>query len=179
MILATNNGKKPFDNPKVRQAIAHAINREELISAESGFGVPIGSHFAPHNKAYIDLTKTYPFDLAKAKALLAEAGYPNGFEASLKLPPVGYAQRAGEVMANQLGKIGIKLAIIQPAVAAMALRGRSRSATTTSPSSPTPRPTISIAMPATATTGATIRPSSRPSGARSWPPPTSPSATSS
>ena len=45
-------------------------------SAESGFGVPIGSHFAPHNKAYIDLTKTYPFDIAKAKALLAEAGYP-------------------------------------------------------------------------------------------------------
>jgi len=113
VILATNNGKKPFDNPKVRQAIAHAINREELISAESGFGVPIGSHFAPHNKAYVDLTKTYPFDLAKAKALLAEAGYPNGFEASLKLPPVGYAQRAGEVLANQLGKIGIKLTITQ------------------------------------------------------------------
>jgi peptide/nickel transport system substrate-binding protein len=113
VILATNNGKKPFDNLKVRQAIAHAINRDELISAESGFGVPIGSHFAPHNKAYIDLTKTYPFDLAKAKALLAEAGYPNGLEASLKLPPVGYAQRAGEVIASQLGKIGIKVVITQ------------------------------------------------------------------
>jgi peptide/nickel transport system substrate-binding protein len=111
VILATNNGKKPFNELKVRQAIAHAINREELISAESGYGVPIGSHFAPHNKAYVDLTRTYPFDIAKAKALLAEAGYPNGFEATLKLPPVGYAQRAGEVMANQLGKIGIKIAI--------------------------------------------------------------------
>src|SRR5262249_10584258 len=66
-----------------------------------------------HNKAWIDLSKTYPFDLAKANALLAEAGYPNGFEASLKLPPVGYAQRAGEVIANQLGKIGIKIAITQ------------------------------------------------------------------
>jgi peptide/nickel transport system substrate-binding protein len=113
VILATNNSKKPFSDLKVRQAIAHAINRDELISAESGFGVPIGSHFAPHNKAYIDLTKTYPFDIAKAKALLAEAGYPNGFEASLKLPPVGYAQRAGEVIASQLGKIGIKVAITQ------------------------------------------------------------------
>ncbi len=51
VIMSTNNGKKPFDNLKVRQAIAHAINREEIISAESGFGVPIGSHFAPHNKA--------------------------------------------------------------------------------------------------------------------------------
>ena len=113
VILATNNGKKPFDDLKVRQAMAHAINRDELIAAESGFGTPIGSHFAPHNKAYVDLTKTYPFDIAKGKALLAEAGYPNGFEASLKLPPVGYAQRAGEVLASQLGKIGIKVAITQ------------------------------------------------------------------
>jgi len=111
VILATNNARKPFNDLKVRQAMAHAINREELISAESGYGVPIGSHFAPHNRAYVDLTNTYPFDIAKAKALLAEAGYPNGFEASLKLPPVGYAQRAGEVMANQLGKIGIKISI--------------------------------------------------------------------
>jgi peptide/nickel transport system substrate-binding protein len=113
VILATNNARKPFSDLKVRQAIAHAIDRDELISAESGFGVPIGSHFAPHNKAYVDLTKTYPFDLAKARKLLAEAGYAKGFEASLKLPPVGYAQRAGEVIANQLGKIGIKLSIAQ------------------------------------------------------------------
>ena len=113
VILATNNGKKPFNDIKVRQAMAHAINREELIAAESGFGTPIGSHFAPHNKAYVDLTKTYPFDIAKGKALLAEAGYPNGLEVSLKLPPVGYAQRAGEVLASQLGKIGMKVAISQ------------------------------------------------------------------
>lgn len=113
VILATNNAKKPFDNLKVRQAMAHAINRAELIEAESGFGTPIGSHFPPYNKAYVDLTKTYPFDIAKGKALLAEAGYPNGFEASLKLPPVGYAQRAGEVLASQLGKIGIKVSISQ------------------------------------------------------------------
>jgi peptide/nickel transport system substrate-binding protein len=113
VILATNNAKKPFDNLKVRQAMAHAINRAELIDAESGFGTPIGSHFPPYNKAYVDLTKTYPFDIAKGKALLAAAGYPNGFEASLKLPPVGYAQRAGEVLASQLGKIGIKVSISQ------------------------------------------------------------------
>jgi peptide/nickel transport system substrate-binding protein len=113
VIMSTNNGKKPFDNLKVRQAMAHALNREELIAAESGYGTPIGSHFPPHNKAYIDLTKTYPFDIAKGKALLAEAGYPAGFEATLKLPPVGYAQRAGEVLVSQLGKIGIKVAITQ------------------------------------------------------------------
>ena len=113
VIMATNNGKKPFNDLKVRQAMAHALNREELIEAESGFGRPIGSHFPPHNKAYVDLTKTYPLDIAKGNALLAEAGYPNGFEASLKLPPVGYALRAGEVLVSQLGKIGIKVTITQ------------------------------------------------------------------
>jgi len=96
---------------KVRQAIAHAIDRKELIQAEFGFGVPIGSFFPPSDPDYVDLTGTYPLDLAKAKALLAEAGYPNGFEANLKLPDVGYAKRAGEVMVSQLGKIGIKLQV--------------------------------------------------------------------
>jgi peptide/nickel transport system substrate-binding protein len=113
VIMATNNAKKPFSDLKVRQAMAHAINREELVAAESGYGIPIGSHFPPHNKAYVDLTKTYPLDIARARALLAEAGYPNGFEATLKLPPVGYAQRAGEVLAAQLGKVGIKVSIAQ------------------------------------------------------------------
>lgn len=113
VILATNNGKKPMSDLKVRQAIAHAIDRKELIAAEFGFGTPIGSFYPPADPAYIDLTKTYPYDLAAAKKLLAEAGYPSGFEATLKLPPVGYAQRAGEVLVSQLGKIGIKLSIVQ------------------------------------------------------------------
>ena len=123
VILATNNGKKPFDNLKVRQAMAHAINRAELIDAESGYGTPIGSHFAPHNKAYIDLTKTYPLDIAKGKALLAEAGYPNGFEASLeaaagRLCPA--RRRGAGEPARQDRHQGVDRAA---AVAAVALRG--------------------------------------------------------
>ncbi|QQS15142.1 MAG: ABC transporter substrate-binding protein [Rhodospirillales bacterium] len=112
-ILATNNGRKPFDDLRVRQAIAHALNRDDLIAGENGFALPIGSHFPPHDRAYVDLTKTYPFDIAKGKKLLADAGHPNGFEATLKLPPVGYAQRSGEIVVSQLGKIGIKLKITQ------------------------------------------------------------------
>ncbi len=115
VILATNNGteanKRPMSNLKVRQAIAHAIDRKELIQAEFGFGVPIGSFFPPSDPDYVDLTGTYKLDLVAAKKLLAEAGYPNGFEATLKLPDVGYAKRAGEVMVSQLGKIGIKLQV--------------------------------------------------------------------
>jgi len=109
-LLVQNNAREPFDKLAVRQAIAHALDRAEIIAgASSGFGVPIGSHFAPHNPDYIDLTGTYPYDLDAARKLLAEAGYPNGFSATLKLPPVPYATLGGQVIASELAKVGIKL----------------------------------------------------------------------
>ncbi len=112
-ILSTNNGREPFSSIKVRQAIAHALNREEIIAGNgSGYGTPIGSHFSPANEAYVDLTGTYPYDPAKAKALLAEAGYPDGFKATLKLPPPPYARDGGQVVASQLRQVGIELEII-------------------------------------------------------------------
>ncbi|QKV17415.1 ABC transporter substrate-binding protein [Oricola thermophila] len=112
-ILATNNGKPPFDDLKVRQAIAHAIDRQAIIDgAMFGLGTPIGSHFAPHHPAYVELVETYPYDPERAKQLLAEAGYPDGFEATLKLPPPSYARRGGEIVAAQLREIGIDLEII-------------------------------------------------------------------
>jgi len=112
-VLATNNKKAPFDNLKVRQAIAHTLDREAIIAAgSSGLGTPIGSHFSPANEAYVDLTGTYPKDIEKAKALLAEAGYPDGFKATLKLPPPAYARDGGQVIASQLREIGIELEII-------------------------------------------------------------------
>ncbi len=112
-ILSTNNTRPPFDNIKVRQAIAHAIDRKAIIDgAMFGYGTPIGSHFAPHHPAYVDLTGHYPYDLEKARALLAEAGHPDGFSATLKLPPPTYARRGGEILAAQLAEIGIKLELI-------------------------------------------------------------------
>ncbi|ADZ71305.1 ABC transporter substrate-binding protein [Polymorphum gilvum] len=112
-ILATNNARPPFDDLKVRQAIAHAIDRQAIIDgAMFGYGTPIGSHFAPHHPAHVDLTGTYPHDIDKAKALLAEAGHPDGFKATLKLPPPSYARRGGEILASDLKKIGIELELI-------------------------------------------------------------------
>lgn len=112
-VLSTNNKKPPFDNIKVRQAIAHAIDRKAIIDgAMFGMGTPIGSHFAPHHPAYVDLVNAYPYDVAKAKALLAEAGFPDGFKATIKLPPPTYARRGGEIIAASLREIGIDLEII-------------------------------------------------------------------
>ncbi len=112
-ILSTNNGRPPFDDIRVRQAIAHAIDRKAIIDgAMFGYGTPIGSHFAPHHPAYVDLTNSYPLDLEKARALMAEAGHAEGFKATIKLPPPSYARRGGEIIASQLSEIGIELEII-------------------------------------------------------------------
>jgi peptide/nickel transport system substrate-binding protein len=112
-ILAINNGKPPFDDLKVRQAIAHAIDRQSIIDgAMFGYGTPIGSHFAPHHPAYADLTGAYPYDPEKAKALLTEAGHGEGLTLTLKLPPPSYARRGGEIIAAQLAEVGIEAEIL-------------------------------------------------------------------
>lgn len=111
-ILSTNNKMPPFDNIKVREALAHAIDRQAIIDgAMFGYGTPIGTHFAPHNPAYVDLTGMSTYDPEKAKALLAEAGFPEGFETTLFLPPPSYARRGGEIIASQLAQVGIKAEI--------------------------------------------------------------------
>jgi peptide/nickel transport system substrate-binding protein len=112
-LLSINNKKAPFDKLEVRQAIASAIDRGAIIEAASnGLGTPIGSHMSPANPAYIDLVGTYPHDLAKAKEYLKAAGLENGFNATIKLPPVPYARLGGEVIASQLREVGINLEII-------------------------------------------------------------------
>lgn len=112
-ILSTNNKQPPFDDIKVRQALAHAIDRQAIIDgAMFGLGTPIGTHFAPHHPAYLDLTGNSAFDPEKAKALLAEAGLADGFETTLHLPPPSYARRGGEIVAAQLAEVGITAEII-------------------------------------------------------------------
>jgi peptide/nickel transport system substrate-binding protein len=106
-ILAINNARPPFDDPKVRAAIAHAIDRQAIIDgAMFGYGTPIGTHFAPHHPAYVDLTGLSAHDPEAARALLEEAGHAE-ITASLKLPPPSYARRGGEIIASQLREVGI------------------------------------------------------------------------
>ena len=66
-ILSMNNKQPPFDDVKVREAVAHAIDRQAIIDgAMFGYGTPIGTHFAPHNPDYVDLTAQSAYDPEKA-----------------------------------------------------------------------------------------------------------------
>jgi peptide/nickel transport system substrate-binding protein len=111
-ILALNNKKKPFDDVRVRRALAHAIDRQAFIDgAIDGFGKPIGSHFAPTDLGYQDLTKVTPYDPERAKALLREAGVTTPLNVTLTLPPPPYARKGGEVVAAMLAKVGVNAKI--------------------------------------------------------------------
>ena len=110
-VLAWNNGKAPLDNIKVREALAHALDRKSIIdAAQFGYGTPIGSFFPPGDPAYIDLTSISNFDPAKSKQLLADAGVKD-LTLSLKLPPAQYARAAGPVIQQEFADIGVKVDI--------------------------------------------------------------------
>jgi peptide/nickel transport system substrate-binding protein len=112
-IVSINNARPPFDDVRVRRALAHAIDRQAVIDgAMFGYGTPIGSHFAPHHPAHVDLTGMYPYDPERARELLVEAGLEDGFATTLKLPPPSYARRGGEIVAAQLAQVGIRAEIV-------------------------------------------------------------------
>lgn len=107
--VAMNNTREPFDDLRVRQAITLAIDKQAIVQgAMFGLGTVIGSHMSPSEGYYIDLSETYPYDPQRARELLAEAGYPDGFTIDFELPePYNIERRTGEVIAQQLQQVGI------------------------------------------------------------------------
>jgi len=111
-ILAINNAAPPLNDIRVRRALNYAIDKQAIVDgAMFGYGQPIGSHFPPHHASYLDLSDRYAYDVVKAKDLLSQAGYANGLELSLKLPPPSYARRSGEIIAAQLNEVGVRVKI--------------------------------------------------------------------
>ena len=115
--LYLNNAVEPFDNVLVRQALCYAVDKQAIIDlAFDGYGHPLGSSMYPAFGKYFDesLTDYYTHDTAKAKELLAEAGYPNGFEMTITVPS-NYQPHmdTAQVLVEQLKEAGIT-AVIQP-----------------------------------------------------------------
>jgi len=112
--VAFNVEKKPFDNKMVRQALSMAIDKKSILnSVFQGAGLPAKNPLPPTMWSYNDKVKDYPYDPAKAKALLAKAGYPHGFEVELWYLPVTRpynpdGKRMAELIQADWGKIGVK-----------------------------------------------------------------------
>ena len=115
--LSVNQEKKPFGDKRVREAIHHAINLDALIEAVyRGTGIKAAALVPPALWSHHEGLKARPYDPVKAKALLAEAGYPNGFETTLWALPVtrGYmpnGRRGAEMIQADLAAVGIKATI--------------------------------------------------------------------
>jgi peptide/nickel transport system substrate-binding protein len=115
VILALNNSRKPYSDVRVRRAMTYGVNKPEILQgAMFGLGRVLGTNVDPLNPYFVDLAGAMPNDPARAKKLLAEAGYPNGFETVLRVSPqYYYTVRTGEIIASQLQKIGVKVKIEQ------------------------------------------------------------------
>jgi glutathione transport system substrate-binding protein len=107
--ISMNVTQKPFDNPKVREALNYAINRQALVKvAFAGYATP-ATGVVPPTIAYSQQYQPWPYDPAKAKALLKEAGYPNGFTTTLwSSHNHSTAQKVLQFTQQQLAQVGIK-----------------------------------------------------------------------
>jgi dipeptide transport system substrate-binding protein len=116
--IAFNTEKKPFDDKRVRQALNYATNKEAILKAVyQGTGQVAKNPIPPTLWGYNNNVKDYPYDPAKAKELLAQAGYPNGFEVELWYLPVTRpynpdGKRMAEMIQADWDKVGVKTKLL-------------------------------------------------------------------
>ncbi|WP_416147855.1 ABC transporter substrate-binding protein [Salipaludibacillus sp. HK11] len=116
--LGFNTDKAPFDDPLVRQAMNHAVDKETLISLlYADLAVPAKNTLPPAYLGYNDDIEPYAYDPERAIELLEEAGYPDGFEFDLWAMPVARpympdAERAAEVLQANFSDIGLESEIV-------------------------------------------------------------------
>ncbi|MGY0697035.1 glutathione ABC transporter substrate-binding protein GsiB [Bordetella bronchiseptica] len=110
--LSMNTRVKPFDNVKVRQAINYAINKQALAKVAFNGYATVVDGVVPQGVDFAYKIGQWPYDPAKARALLKEAGYPNGFETSLwSAYNDGTSVKAVQFLQQQLAQVGIKASV--------------------------------------------------------------------
>ncbi len=114
VVMGFNHDSAPLKKLKVRQAIIYAVNRRALLdSVWGGQGTLIGSMVPPTDPYYEDLSGYYPYDPAKARQLLKEAGYGKGLTLSMPVPNLAYATASAQFVAAQLKQVGITVKVQQ------------------------------------------------------------------
>ncbi|MFK8035733.1 MAG: ABC transporter substrate-binding protein [Hyphomicrobiales bacterium] len=109
--ITLNVKMPPFDNLDVRKAVNMAINKERITQVINGRAVPATQPLPPTMPGYTDGYDGYPFDPDGAKALLAKAGFPDGFETELFVMNTDPNPRIAQAIQQDLANIGIKAAI--------------------------------------------------------------------
>jgi peptide/nickel transport system substrate-binding protein len=114
--LGINGQKKPFDDKRVRQALNYAVNKEAIVrDVLKGTGAPSVGPVLPGTWGAEPTLKPYPYDPARARKLLAEAGYPNGFSTSLWVPESGSGMQSpvamSTVIQSNLKAVGVNVAL--------------------------------------------------------------------
>ena len=108
-----NCTRAPFDNPKVRQAITYAVDKESIVEAVYGeTGSVATGPISSVIWGYSDDVMQYTYDPEKAKALLAEAGFPEGFKTTFTVSDSQQRIDTAEIMQNQLRQVGIEVETI-------------------------------------------------------------------
>lgn len=109
--MGFNFEREPFNNKLVRQAIAHAIDRQALVDvAQEGYAEVVDTVVGKAVPGYDDTVKGYEYDVEKAKSLLAEAGYPDGFSTTITSSGEIRSQEA-QIIQSNLAEIGINIEI--------------------------------------------------------------------
>lgn len=112
VMLPLNNREEPFDDPRVRQAVMYAIDRDAIVDAAwGGYGTPAVAPVAETDPYHENLDEMYPHDPAKAKELLAEAGHADGIDVTFTVPTRPYATSISELVVSQLAEAGIRAEI--------------------------------------------------------------------
>ena len=105
VVIMQYTGFKPFDDPRVRKAVALALDKQQCIDmSQEGYGVELDLPIYP-GSFYYDEAAEYDRDIEEAKRLLAEAGYPNGFDCVLRAPITPVEGLLGDVVQAQLKEI--------------------------------------------------------------------------
>jgi peptide/nickel transport system substrate-binding protein len=124
--FSMNTRRRPFDDVRVRRALAHAVDRDTFIKTVlEGLGSPAYSLIPPGMLGHTNDVEKYPYNVARAKQLLAEAGHSSGFRATLVFEPSEYGELIATALQQWFKDVGVELQLLKLEAGAWTARRQS------------------------------------------------------